>query len=227
MASTTQVGLALEGSHLPRNGEESGLSGETVLTKLDYYVRDPKHEYEKPYEIRYDTGGLIPDTNIMEEPKPVVIQNFRMLQSYQSLQDYGFTSAKVHCSLKAAEFDDESKVKNEYYPAVEQALRKAYPDADEVKILEHIVRLSFIATASFLLNANWGSFAKEMRGTLITTRMKPCSLPQLRMSVSYPSIQPLTDIERVLDYTLESARRTCQAAFQKTPSQYKRLLTVK
>jgi hypothetical protein len=33
----------------------------SIHTEIDYLVKDPKHEHEKPYEIRYDTGGLIPE----------------------------------------------------------------------------------------------------------------------------------------------------------------------
>lgn len=112
---------------------------ESIPTKLTYYVRDSKHEHEKGYEIRYDTGGVIPDTNTSEEVKAITVTNFRPIQSEQTFQTYGFKSARIDCSLSAQDYDDSAKVENVYYPAVLDALKKEYPDAGDIRVLEHRV----------------------------------------------------------------------------------------
>jgi hypothetical protein len=49
---------------------------DSIHIEIDYLVKDPKHEHEKPYEIRYDTGGLIPERNMVDVTTPVVVYNF-------------------------------------------------------------------------------------------------------------------------------------------------------
>lgn len=110
---------------------------DSIHTEIDYLVKDPKHEHEKPYEIRYDTGGLIPERNMVDVTTPVVVYNFRPLQSPESFNTYGFTSEKINCVLTPAEFDDDEKVREVYYPTIEKLLRIMFPDASDIKILEH------------------------------------------------------------------------------------------
>ena len=43
---------------------------DSIHTEIDYLAKDPKHEHEKPYEIRYDTGGLIPERNMVSIGSP-------------------------------------------------------------------------------------------------------------------------------------------------------------
>ncbi|XTI92889.1 hypothetical protein V2W45_1427243 [Cenococcum geophilum] len=99
---------------------------DSIHTEIDYLVKDPKHEYEKPYEIRYDTGGLIPERNMVDVTTPVVVHNFRPLQS-----------PEVNCVLTPAEFGDDEKVRAVYYPAIEKLLWIMFPDASNIKILGH------------------------------------------------------------------------------------------
>jgi hypothetical protein len=121
----------------PRDSEDID---DVIDTELFYLTKDAKHETDKPYELRYDPGGIVPITNITNKSKRVLIHNSRPLQTSQSFQERGFTSARIDCSLTADEFDDETKVEEVYYPAVEKLIWQTFPDAVEIKILEHLVR---------------------------------------------------------------------------------------
>lgn len=112
---------------------------ETILTSLLYLVKDRQHLIEKPYEVRYDTKGVIPNTNMSNESKKVHIHDFRSRADAQSLHDFGFATAKIKNLLSPTEFDDEAKVEELYYPAVENLLWSQFPDASEIRVLEHFV----------------------------------------------------------------------------------------
>lgn len=114
-----------------------------IHTEITYLVKDPKHENEKPYDIRYDTGGVIPNTNMASESRPVLIRNFRPLQTSESFEEYGFSSAKIDCPLTTREFENEKKVEVLYYPVIEKLLRQEFPDAGEIRMLEHVVCIAF------------------------------------------------------------------------------------
>jgi hypothetical protein len=112
-----------------------------IQTEVTYLIKDPKHEHEKPYELRYDPEGIIPTTNMETEARPIMIRDFRPLQNYQSFDEYGFSLAKIDCALTASDLDDKKRVEDVYYPQVEKLLSKQFPDASEIKILEHGVRI--------------------------------------------------------------------------------------
>jgi len=120
---------------------DMGVVEDGIRTEIDYVVKDPKHEHEKPYDVRYDTGGIIPNTNMSSESRPVIIHDFRPLQNSQSFQEYGFSLEKIDCALTATVFNDQKRIKEAYYPAIEQMLWQKFPDAAEVKILEHTVSI--------------------------------------------------------------------------------------
>jgi hypothetical protein len=117
------------------------LSPNCIATELSYLTKNPKFEHEKPYTINYDTGDTIPRTNITNETNPVSICNFRPLQNDQSFEDYGFTCTTLDCALAPAEFNNRTRVKQEYYPAVTKVLWRMFPNASRVEILEHGVRM--------------------------------------------------------------------------------------
>lgn len=121
--------------------EEENISfvNEDIRTELMYLVKDARHETEKPYDLRFDAGSAIPRTNMANESRPVVIHDFRHLQNSRSLQEYGFTSAKIERMLTAAEFSSDKIVEAIYYPEVINLLWRQFPGAAEIKILEHIV----------------------------------------------------------------------------------------
>ncbi|RYP60498.1 hypothetical protein DL770_009984 [Monosporascus sp. CRB-9-2] len=111
-----------------------------IQSESEFLVKDPKHEHEKPYQLRYDVGEDFPETNMTEERKPILVRDFRPLQNARSLYEYGFTSAKLSRSFTAADFGTNEEVVESYYPAIEEVLRQSYPDANEIKILEHDYR---------------------------------------------------------------------------------------
>ncbi|KAF1813256.1 hypothetical protein P152DRAFT_395338 [Eremomyces bilateralis CBS 781.70] len=108
-----------------------------VQTELNYLTKEAKHKEEKPYEMRYDTGGVIPHTNMSSDLRTITIRNFRPLQDPRSFIEYGFRVANVDCSMTEAAFDDDEKVETQYYPAVEKLLQQMFPDAAEIRVLEH------------------------------------------------------------------------------------------
>jgi hypothetical protein len=166
-ATTTETTAAsgLQHAAVASRAEHVGTIEDAIQTEITYLVKDPKHEHEKPYDIRYDTGGAIPSTNMENETRSVTIHNFRAFENSQSFKDYGFSSAKINCALTAAEFDDEKRVEEVYYPMVEKFIRTSFPDAVEVRILEHHVRTQWV----IMLGAHSdlvASFEKGMRNFL-------------------------------------------------------------
>jgi hypothetical protein len=130
------MGLKMTNTTLEAEDEE-----EAIQTIVTYLMRDPKHETEKPYDFVYDNGGVIPQTNMSLEYKPILVHDFRSIQSSNSFNDYGFTSAKIDCPLTAMDFDHEKSITEAYYPVIEDLLRQKFPDAAMVKIMEHNVRI--------------------------------------------------------------------------------------
>ncbi|KAH8592553.1 hypothetical protein B0O99DRAFT_743710 [Bisporella sp. PMI_857] len=114
--------------------------GEVVQTTAAYLARDPKHMAEKPYEIMYENDGVVPQTNMSLEYNQILVHNFRPYQSSRDLVEYGFTLAKINCSLTAADFDNEESITTTYYPIIEKVLSQNFPEAAMVKIMEHNVR---------------------------------------------------------------------------------------
>ncbi|KAH7386373.1 hypothetical protein BKA64DRAFT_711600 [Cadophora sp. MPI-SDFR-AT-0126] len=119
---------------------EDDSAEDVVRTQLKYLARDPKYESEKPYEVYYDTRGKIPDTNVVHDVQPVMVRNFRAFQNSESLTVHGFSLEKIDCALTASEFRDDEKVKNVYQPVIETLLRRKYPEAAEIRVLEHETR---------------------------------------------------------------------------------------
>ncbi|KAG4437306.1 hypothetical protein IFR05_007202 [Cadophora sp. M221] len=111
-----------------------------VETEVSYLVKDLKHDKEKPYELTFAAGGLIPQTNISYQPHQVSVYNFRGLQNSDSFNEYGFTVTKLGCALAAADFNDDTIVKDRYYPAVEKLLWETFSHASAVRIIEHGLR---------------------------------------------------------------------------------------
>lgn len=136
----TANAMASEEANLVLRSETRDTLGDVVQTETAHLVKDPKHESEKPYEIRYDSGGAVPRTNISTELRPILVRNFRSLENSQSFEEYGFSSAKIDCSMTATEFDNDERVEALYYPAAEKLLRQRFPGAAAIKILEHGVR---------------------------------------------------------------------------------------
>jgi hypothetical protein len=114
-------------------------SNDNVWTEIEYTVKDPKFQNEKPYDIRYDIGKAMPMTNASSESKEVLIQNFRLNQDASSFDNFGFSLEKIAIDLTEEIFDDISSIKTTVYPLIEEVLRRKFPDASSVHILEHSV----------------------------------------------------------------------------------------
>jgi hypothetical protein len=122
---------------IPKSQTSEGI----ILTNIFYLVKESKHDEEKPYELAYDAKGIIPETNMLDESHPVLIHSFRPIQDSDSYRHYGFTSAKIDCTLSATEFQDEQVIREVYYPAIEKLLWQSFPEAAAVRIMEHGVRI--------------------------------------------------------------------------------------
>ncbi|KAF2267889.1 hypothetical protein CC78DRAFT_565707 [Lojkania enalia] len=115
-------------------------TNDEIWTKIDYTVKDPKHEHEKPYDIRYDTGGVMPSTNLTNEAKQVVIHDFRSLQDPRNFEEYGFSLERLGCTLTDTVFHEQKSIEEVYYPVIEKILWDKFPNADAVLILEYNLR---------------------------------------------------------------------------------------
>ena len=115
---------------------------DAVLTEIRYTARDARHEYEKPYEMRYDTGGVIPTTNTTHESHTVTILNFRSFQNEHNFSDYGFAVEKMGTIMTDEVFGNRKLIQEVYYPVLEKLLWQQFPSAAEVRILEYNVRIS-------------------------------------------------------------------------------------
>jgi hypothetical protein len=122
-------------------GTDAGVSDNIVQAEVLYLTKEPKHEDEKPYEIMYNTEDTIPPTNMLNDCRPIVVHNFRPLQDTSNFEGFGFALAKIDCSMTAADFENESTVAELYYPAIERLLRETFPNAAQIRILEHGVRI--------------------------------------------------------------------------------------
>lgn len=120
-------------------GKELDVSEDDVQAQMEFLAVDPKHQHERPYELRYDAGGAIPETSVVEESKQVLIRNFRPFQNAQSFDEYGFAAMKIDCAMTAVDFDEKDKIKDIYYPAIMELLRQRFPDAAHINVLEHVV----------------------------------------------------------------------------------------
>lgn len=91
--------------------------------------------------MNYDTAAAFPRTNVANDPKPILVQDFRPLQDSKNFEEYGFATAKLCSSLTPNDFDDAQKVETVFYPEIQELLSKQFPDAAKIEVLEHQVGL--------------------------------------------------------------------------------------
>ncbi|KIW28117.1 uncharacterized protein PV07_07799 [Cladophialophora immunda] len=191
------------------SGDE-GLPEGAVWSEIEYLAVDAKHQHEKPYELRFQAGGTIPETNMVDESRKVLICNFRPLENSRNFEEYGFSAEKIGCTLPSAEYDDKEKVGKTYYPAIKRMLWQKFPDATQIRILEHGLRKrdpEFPATDK--------PFFKHVQPSTIA-----------HMGQWLDTILCRYGTHQVPDYSIYSAARTAQGAFKMGPDQYRRLVTV-
>ncbi|KAI1427253.1 hypothetical protein F5Y12DRAFT_783380 [Xylaria sp. FL1777] len=125
---------------MDRQMEISVVGEGDVTTEILYLQRDTKWEHEQPYEMRYQAKEDFPFTNAAHEARTVNIRDFRAVQGAQNYEDYGFSIANTECPLTPSEFADDNKVESMFYPVARRLLEKMFPDAAEIRILEHTFR---------------------------------------------------------------------------------------
>lgn len=114
-----------------------------IATEVSYLIRSSKYDSERPYDLQYDPGPHFPSTNMTNEPKSISVRNFRPFQSPDNFTERGFSIENIDCPLGAAEFHEEERVRKLYYPAVLHVLRRKFPDAFDIRILEHAVSVHY------------------------------------------------------------------------------------
>ncbi|KAI0632412.1 hypothetical protein C8Q77DRAFT_1218795 [Trametes polyzona] len=110
------------------------LAPHDVPTTLNYYA--PVGD-EAPFQYVTDPPEGRPQTNIGTDPQPVLVHDARGRESEFSLDKNGFQY--VNWPSVESEFDDEERIKEKYYPEVEEILKKV-AGAKRVFIFDHTIR---------------------------------------------------------------------------------------
>ncbi|KAH7386226.1 hypothetical protein BKA64DRAFT_711457 [Cadophora sp. MPI-SDFR-AT-0126] len=122
---------------------------DSIHTSIYYHVPDPKHLTEKPYDLRYDARGVIPQKNYDDEPHVVTIQNFRRFQTQstdaKAFEEFGFCTRKIEIEggrgrFGVEEAEDEEIVRERYYPAIDRMLRGMFHGVKGIVVLEPVLR---------------------------------------------------------------------------------------
>ncbi|KAK6222672.1 hypothetical protein LQW54_000853 [Pestalotiopsis sp. IQ-011] len=119
---------------------EFNQAGAAIATELSYLKMDPILQQEKPYDINYDTNGLLPATNWTSDVRPTLIQNLRTVKSPHTFDEFGFCVKKLPSALGRHDFLDSEKVEGCFYPEVKQKLEQMFPQAAKIEIMEHKIR---------------------------------------------------------------------------------------
>lgn len=110
-----------------------------VRTTINYQARNPD---EPPYMYTYDPGNGKPKTNCVDETTEVVIHDLRGDVESKSLDGNGFQFMKVPSQEK--EFVDDAKIREVYYPEVEELIKKA-SGGKRTYVFDHTVRRDGVA----------------------------------------------------------------------------------
>ncbi|KAI0357451.1 hypothetical protein OH77DRAFT_102370 [Trametes cingulata] len=111
------------------------LSPHDVSTTLNYYA-PLDDSTELPYFYAWPQAER-PRTNVGSEPHPVVVHDARGHEDEYTLDDSGFQFVKW--PSKETTFDDDERIKNEYYTETEELLNKV-TGAKRVLIFDHTIR---------------------------------------------------------------------------------------
>jgi len=115
-----------------------------IQTQILFMVKDPRHDHEKPYNLRYDAGNSIELTNIKSEAQNVIIHNFRNREGTRNFEEYGFSIEKLGFPLTETIFDEQDTVEENLYPVIQNILKHKFPEAVGFHIMEHGVSYSAI-----------------------------------------------------------------------------------
>ncbi|KAI0669245.1 hypothetical protein C8Q78DRAFT_1080532 [Trametes maxima] len=112
------------------------LAPHDVPTTLNYYApAEPVNE--APYSFVQDPGTGKPRSNIGTDPHPAIIHDVRGREGEYTLDKSGFQFVKWP-SVESA-FDDDERIKAQYYPEVEEILKKV-AGGKRVFIFDHTIR---------------------------------------------------------------------------------------
>ncbi|KAJ3544431.1 hypothetical protein NM208_g3055 [Fusarium decemcellulare] len=111
----------------------------TLQSSMYFLRRDPLYDSEKVYEIRRkELKAGIPRTNAdLEKVEGICIQNMRGMNP--SLAEHGFCCMNLDTNLQPEDFQNESRIVEEYFPKLTQAV-KASLGADRIQIYDFIRR---------------------------------------------------------------------------------------
>lgn len=112
----------------------SVLAPQDVPTTLNYYA--PVGD-EAPYQYVQEPPAGRPSTNIGSDPQPVLVHDARGREAEFSLDQNGFQYVKW--PSVESEFNDDERIKEKYYPEVEEIL-KTVAGAKRVFIFDHTIR---------------------------------------------------------------------------------------
>lgn len=121
-------------SHTAAMATAAVLAPHDVPTTLNYYA--PIGE-EAPYQYVQEPPEGRPSNNIGTDPQPVLVHDARGHEADFSLDQNGFQYVKWP-SVESA-FDDDERIKEKYYPEVEEILRTV-AGAKRVFIFDHTIR---------------------------------------------------------------------------------------
>ena len=123
--------------------------GTDVQGSIFFLARDPKHDLEKPYALRFTTSDGFPTTNTQsEEHSGIPIKDLRPLQADLSFEKTGIKIMKTQSSMSYDDFDDESKIQETYLAETARDLKEAL-GAKRVHIIEHLVGYYYIYEICF------------------------------------------------------------------------------
>ncbi|RKK89760.1 hypothetical protein BFJ68_g16635 [Fusarium oxysporum] len=122
-------------SHLTMNPNDE-------LVRLNYALRDPIHDLEKPYQIISDIPGMKRRSNVEIIPgsKPELIQDLRGKEHLFGLDSHGFQILEHHSAVK--DWSDKQAIEKTYLFEAEQLIANYLDDVDEVYIFNWRVNLT-------------------------------------------------------------------------------------
>jgi hypothetical protein len=104
-----------------------------------YLERLPLYATEKPYTMRYEPDGGIPQTNFQKVQRPMTVKSMREFGAGPfHLGECGFQRIELRSRLTSDEFWDNDKVQGVYIQEVKDALKREL-GAKYVHVLDYAV----------------------------------------------------------------------------------------
>jgi hypothetical protein len=102
---------------------------ESIVAAINYFSRDAKFEYEKPYVTSFPVDGIEGAcvTNHMFDVKQMEIYDVRAGFTPQ-LDVHGFVYLTAPTAMKPADFDSDAIVRGRYFSELKSILHSAFPE---------------------------------------------------------------------------------------------------